>query len=629
MQDCSRDEQQLLLSAIRDSTDKRKWETFFNANKFALSGLVLHGTLQHDNEKNIRYVINLILKNNWEQGEWDNERIFTEDFWEICKTPICLPATYMGLLSGEFILYLLYPNQINFYRKDEMDISDLSSDDNKMIYQYQYKRYFGTNPKKEKSSYAFQFEEAFEISLKKMKPTQETYIPEKRKSTSLWPLFELYSYLVKYFPTSENENNTKLATMLKKPYEDLFWNGTINALEETDKRLLFFITILFQWLSDDEKQKITYYQEMMRINQEIVQRVLFDVKTLMIMLSLLDAFSISDPDYPTVHNYYISALEFWNNQLNEKENSIKEILGDDFKHNIFREKTVVDNNNLYLIVLWHIFSIQRQNKITSIKSTNSLPIKCVFDNGKSAQDMLSKSNPISVKDESSFLNKYSKEMECFFPDKTKDELIQILRLSIRVLAFCNHDKLHFNYLHYKNGIIPRNPSFQWFTDNGINIGNLKLNEVITCMQLLEPAKLIKVEVYGKNTKKYLKIADISSNQHSNFTMRNIMENIRKHASEPLLKQMSEWIAMQNVGNISTEESKLLYQRLHNFYILGSKVSAYNAQSVDDEIENYDDIVTWICNQMNLFAKKLPIKWSSNYMSARINRSLWRMLTSSY
>lgn len=621
LQDCSQDEQQLLLSAIRDSTDK-KWEIFFNATKFALSGLVLHGTLPHDNEKNIRYVVDLIRKNKWEQGEWDNECIFTEDFWEICKTPICLPVTYMGLLSGEFILYLLYPNQIKFYRKDEKDISDFSSDDNKMIYRNQYNRYYGAKPKEESKSYTFQFEEALEISLKKLKPTPETNKPGKRKSTTLWPLFDLYSYLVKYFPTSENDNNTKLSTMLKKPYEDLFWNGTINALEETDKRLLFFSTILFQWLSDDERQKITYYQEMMRINQEIVQRVLFDIKTLMIMLSLLDAFSISDPDNPAVHSYYISALEFWNNQLNEKENSIKEILGDDFKQNIFREKTIVENNDLYLIVLWHIISIQRQNKINSVKSTNSLPIKCIIDNGNTEQNMIAKTNPISVGDESSFLNKYSNEMEAFFPDKTKNELIQMLRVSIRVLAFCNHDKLHFNILHYNNGNIPRSPSFQWFIEKRVDIGSLKLNEVIACMQLLEPAKLIKVEVYGKNTKKYLKIADISSNQHSNFTMRNIMENIRKHASEPLLKQISEWIAMQNVGNISMEENELLYQRLQNFYILGSKVSAYTAQSVDDEIEHYDNIVTWICNQMNLFAEKLPIKWPSNYMSARINQSLW-------
>ena len=228
----------------------------FNANDFVLSTkpekdapFFDDENLADSNMENMQKIINLIWKNSWEKENWNLDNfgsddwykqiIYHEDFKEICRTPIYLPVFYCGILSGEYLLYLLHSDITDDKKILKLEWAN-RAEGVKGNYADKIRRFFLGE---KNNSYKRQFEEVLTMSFSKFEENR------KKKKSLLWNLFEWYGYIEYDF--YEVAGLTKLlANVFENPYIsggifNLYRTGKIK-LTKSDQGMMLLKTLLFQ-----------------------------------------------------------------------------------------------------------------------------------------------------------------------------------------------------------------------------------------------------------------------------------------------------------------------------------------------------------------------------------------------
>lgn len=607
------EEERLLLDAIQEPNDEKKWTTFFNYINVALSGLVPHGSLQQDNERNIRNIVRIIREQRWNENSWQKQNIYSQAFFDICKIPICLPATFLGLLSGEYIIYLLHPNEIEFYynevvkidknefkcsssnehESDYIDIEEYEREKEKKIYQKKYQRYYSS-----RNPYTKQFEETLGISFQIIGNLNEYNSQKKqRKNTALWHVFELNSYLTEAYPESKIENDDRIFTSLDKPFIDLFNEGLLDALSDAQKKLLLFLTIQYQEMNSEDKSAVSRHQHLMRIYSMTAKQISYEFKQWMFGL-FIQAY---DPAYLSVQDAarkaYHRAYEQWSKKIDILQEKAKQLLDDNYRHQKFREKIIISEENIHSILMWRILSLLRQREVEINRTTINLPIQSIREyreNSIPLNQRLSTAKQIQARDENDFLQRYSKIMEIEFPGKSSHDLSKMLMIAVNVIVFCNHDRFGFDYLHNKT---KRAPKWKWYAKVHVNLNELQLNEIIACMKLLDLAKEIYVETFGKGTKRYLRTIIDKPPKKTSKTLYEIMKNINTHASEPLFKSLIGWYSAQNDGNLILSDMLHLQNKIEILYHTVIRGASYASKTIIEEQSICSDIIHQLSETM--------------------------------
>lgn len=611
-----KEEERLLLDAIKEPNDEKKWATFFNYINVALSGLVLHGTLQQDNERNIRDIVRIIREQHWHEDLWKKQNIFSQAFFDICKIPICLPATFLGILSGEYIIYLLHPNELEFYynevvridknkfncsssKESEPDYFDIEAYErakNEKIYLKKYQRYYSSQ-----TSYTKQFEETLGISFQPIGNDNDFKNKKSQRiNTALWSIFELNSYLTEEYPKSEIENDDRIFTSLDKPFIDLFNEGLLDALSDAQRKLLLFLTIQYQQMNSEDKSAISWYQHLMRIYSMTAKQISYEFKQWMFGL-FIQAY---DPAYlsvqDTTRKAYHRAYALWGKKIDILQKKARQLFDENYGHHNFREKIMISEENIHSILMWRILSLLRQKEVEISRTTINLPIQSDREYGENSiplNQRLSTAIKIQAKDENDFLQKYSKIMEIEFPGKSAHDLSKMLMIAVNVIVFCHHDRFGFDYLHNKT---KRAPKWKWYAKVHVNLNELQLNEIIACMKLLDLAKEIYVETFGKGTKRYLRTIIDKPPKKSSKTLFEIMKNINTHASEPLFKSLIGWYSAQNDGNLILSDMLHLQNKIEILYYTAITGASYASKTIIEEQSICFDVIHQLNETMTSF-----------------------------
>jgi len=432
---------------------------------------------QQINDTNIWQVINLIWNNNWEGDTWDNSNIYNNDFKKICRTPVYIPFIYAEIISGEYILYLLHPQDNNciytkmnisndsnsLYFIHKINIPYLDNDDSSYNLdddRIRRTRFIGAKNDKGITILS-QFENKLGISFDTIS-NGDVYGKDHRiwKSTASWQLFEEYAFSA-YDINSELGETTYLLDLLYESYvaNNVLSSFNINmSLSKRYNGLLLFKTILFQHISDEELRgdinyiglclsainnlifKITNrlrhhlytIYEYKNTGSAQLQRMLESSKNYYLSWGYNlfdDILTIASLVKPKQCYICSKQLERGNVSLMQEYQKYKDI--DDF------EKIEVTNKNIYQVIILRILLTESIATIKNITNTFKIPLQSDKDTiAILRKENISLNTIIGASNWNEFRTKHHRIIELFFPEKGDKELKQIWLLAIKVILYC-------------------------------------------------------------------------------------------------------------------------------------------------------------------------------------------------
>ncbi len=446
------------------------------------------------NEANIRRVIDLVRKNKWEQEEWNEDNIYTEDFKEICRTPIYIPFISPELLSGEYVVFLLHPdlpetannisgtcagkeklNCIGFKHTTDLSISEEDFGYNKADDKKRRTRFFGDNNPKGKPIIK-QFEEKLSVSFDEIFPDYKGNRNVKdRKRTIGWQLFEEYAYAGYDINLASGETED-LLDLLDDNYvaNNLFssYSKEMN-LQKRYAGCLLFKTVMFQHLHKSKAQcEMSYFATSLGTLQMLVLEFQHAVRRHMAKLSEWRKGVYPRPDTWFV-NCQKSFLKWCGQLLVDIPTSANSPIGEKDAKRI-----TLNEEGIYETVLWRLLIAESKATLNTIRSVFYVPEQSFSEIEKLNQyKQMAPNSPIAVSDWKSFQQKYCRQLEEFFPDKSERNLKNCWLLAIKAILYC------MPYAYVADNI-PTTVTEEWLQSENVKIDTMQCRLVFAVMHII-------------------------------------------------------------------------------------------------------------------------------------------------
>lgn len=434
-------------------------------------------------KKNISAIIDLIWANHWETDVWDNAAIYDDDFKTICKTAIYIPFIYMDLLSGEYIIHLLHPDELKLEYRTTLPAQEMGETDDS------YKVRCNADILKSKNGNLLKWIKNFEDTLSvsfELIFQNETKRGKQRKGTIGYQFFDEYGYAA-YEINKETGRSQNLLGLYDEPYVNNIGKITlgldIQLLEHCDG-LVLFKTILFQHLcqSDVRDEIFIFTVHMQTLVREIVS-VKNTFETYLASVSERRKLSPAGED-----SKYREQIENSIKWILEEIQEIQEIVNiNDEQSNESSPLIPMEPASLYTTILWKILLLEAKAIIRTIKNTLSASVKSHSEIEKLHQYLrMNPSLPIGLKTWKNFKNSFSEQLDEFFPNTTDRDLENLWMLAIKIIIYCDPNRFHLP----KDTEIPKKLTQKWL--NKVGIEQLPAGGLFATMLLLENAKLYAV-----------------------------------------------------------------------------------------------------------------------------------------
>ena len=329
-----------------------------------------------------------------------------KEFKDICNTIICLPQIYPMPLSGVYIIFLYYKSlsksqDIDFIWKTGL-LKDVPEDDQKndkyydrMRKDYKQKIFFSNT-----TTYLSDFEKKLFLSMNKI---------ECSRLTKLWKLLDLYGYATHDISGNLHKRKNIISSPLIAAR--MLTGGSVTDIPSMWKGKIFFLTVLFQKMTDDDRSKMNDMFSKLRISVQLFQttyrQLLFFLKTI---ITVDQSVGFQDAEK------YQKIMDDFRQWLNNKTVQ-KFRIGETDMRPLTMPIIDVMEENLYQLVYWRmiltdsLFSMESPENILSFQ-----PIIC---NHNPQLRLYLASNPykeIDVDEWSEFKAKYKYQLNGFFPD---------------------------------------------------------------------------------------------------------------------------------------------------------------------------------------------------------------------
>lgn len=618
--DSAEKEQKLIIDAIRSDENSEMLETLFRhigeSSEHFFEDEYRQDLLSY-NESNIRNIIRIIKENRLDE-EWRNEKIFANTFAEICAIPIFLPVTFMGMLSGEFIIYLLHGDQIQIYcqnkntLKKEEDESDEAYNERTKnnIYSKRYNRFY-----EGKSSYVKQLQETFSVDISPLLKGKTTHYGrkfKKRSATKLEELFDMYSYLQKGKIFKDN-NRAKVFSAFSKEYVDMFPMRIDGELNANQKNILLLKTFLFQKLDRESRAESSLYVE---IKKSIITlgKIVNDIRYALFYMEYL--IKISDTEQSKQYESGLAfSIKMLQKMCNDQRSQMDYCIASENKSKC---RMVSNEGELYpkLLAIIIMYEYLRDleikekafrvkfNEKTSLKDTEfyldlhkpGLSVDCNWDYFFPSQKYL---------------------LEQLLGKKEADQYKKIWLIALKVLMYCYPERTNFDC---SMGDVPRTLDERWFKRNNISFGRIKPIELYSMMKLVDRSEKEHVITEGNNSKTYRMLADkesIFSTKTTNpSTLRTMFDNIRKQNCQELRTHVMRLLVEQNDVWIGQGRSIDCVRNICSAIIYGFRCVAQHTSSLPDAISGVSKLVEyWNKTAINMYAEmKLEYQQRLSWMA---------------
>ncbi len=434
-------------------------------------------------EKNIPAIIDLIWANHWETNGWDNSAIYDDDFKTICRTAIYIPFIYMDLLSGEYIMHLLHPDELKLEYRTTCPAKEAGETDES------YETRCHADILKSKNGNLLKwiknFEDTLSISFDQVFPN-ETKRGKQRKGTIGYQFFDEYGYAA-YEINKEDGRPQNLLGLYDEPYVNnigkIVLGQDVQLLEHCDGVVLFK-TVLFQHLcqSDVRDEIFIFTVHMQTLVREIVT-VKNTFETYLASVSEKRKLSPASED-----SNYREQMENSINWIMKEIQVVQEIVNiNDEQSDESSPLIPMEPASLYTTILWKVLLLEARAIIRTIQNTLSTSVKSHSEIEKLHQYLrMNPSLPIGINTWSDFRNSFSEQLDEFFPNATDKDLETLWLLAIKTIIYCDPKRFHLP----KDIEIPKKLTQKWL--NKIGIEQLPAGGLFATMLLLENAKLYAV-----------------------------------------------------------------------------------------------------------------------------------------
>lgn len=594
--DSAEKEQKLIMDAIHTDENLEMLEALFRhieeSSEYFFEDEYRQGLLSH-NENNIRNIIRIIKESGMDK-EWRKENIFADEFKEICAIPIFLPVTFMGLLSGEFIVYLLHGDNVQMYWPDEntlIKMKDESTEEytervKNNIYSKRYNRFYQGN-----SSYVEQLQQTFSIDISHLLEGKKTKFGKnftRRSSTRLEELFDMYSYLQngKIF---KGNDRVKVFSAFSKEYVDMFPMRIDGGLNVNQKNILLLKTFLFQKLDREDRAEASLYFE---VKKSIIAlgKIVNDIRYAIIYMEYL--IKISDMEQskeyePDLETSIKQLQECCNNQKDQIDNYI--VSEDKSKHGMVKNEDELYPKLLAIIIVYeYLRDLEIKEKTFCVKFKDKTSLK----DTEFYLDLHKKNLFVKCNWNQFFLSqKYL--LEQLLGKKEEDQYKKIWLIALKVLMYCYPKRTNFDR---SMDDVPRTLNEKWFNEHNISFGFIKPIELYSMMKLVDRLEQEYVITEGNNSKKYRMLADkesVSSTKAStSSTLRTMFDNIRSQDCQELRTHIIQLLVEQNDVWIGQSRSIGCVRDIYSAIIYGFRYVAQYTSSFPEAIKNVSALVTY-------------------------------------
>lgn len=250
--DCIEDQSELLRKAMVTNDEAQRnqilesWSEYImkcvNESPDARIEFRRNPSFWSKNVENIKSIMRIIQQNGY-HGSWDNNWFAQEKFKEMCCIPIYIPDVCPFIISGIYFIFLLHGKEISFasFLFSE-DIRTEKSDD---IGERKYKE---SKEKRRREKY----ERIARTDLKRLEKIFGIVVKKNTNNPHYDDIIELcgmYRYCVKESRAfKQARRNLQLTSYL-------FITGMpmTNSLDEEQKRILLFKTLLWMRISDENR----------------------------------------------------------------------------------------------------------------------------------------------------------------------------------------------------------------------------------------------------------------------------------------------------------------------------------------------------------------------------------------
>lgn len=557
--------------------------------------------------KNIKKIINLIWKNNWEKEDWEDKFIYTDDFKEICRIPIYIPFIFMDLISGIYILYLLHGDKLHLHYKASYQAQNIGESNDEY-----YKR-CNNEELKRKNEHIIKWEEEFNKILSISFDTifnEATKRGKKRKETVGYQLFEEYGYCV-YEINKKFNLPMDLLSMYASEHVNNIWVCVLTPGYEPQycDGMIVFKTILLHHIKDNLNDR----QLLNRIycaSQEIIKKIP-DLKTKFetYLADISIKRKLSSPQKDNNYKEKMKQAFVWiKSEIKEIYKNIKDTseiyLENNLKNNLENNNDEFSDefNNIYLNIFINLILIEVYAIMLIYKNILLVSVKSHSEIEKLHQFVLI--NPayqIGVNSWNDFKNKFKNILDEFFEDDSVKEVKELWFLAIKTIFICDPNRFKLN----NKFIIPK--KFDDKIISKIGVYHLPARGILATMLLLKHShdyyvKLKDEEIIVDGNKKRKRIYHglvsdrISSNKK--ISLFKILKNWTSESDTPMLKLQVRELTREYISSCKLRDKDLLNMRrvlclLWIVYLKAIKSSIYNHLKGLNQINitfNLDDII---------------------------------------
>lgn len=527
--DSAEKEQRLIVHAVQSDNNEALLNKLFehiNESSIHFFSDDVKTKIVDQNELNIKRVIKIIKSKGYDK-KWDDEYLTADEFKEICAIPILLPTTFIGYLSGEFIIYLLhrdkvrfcYPECISFVPDDTYTLADLKEAERKNIYDIKYHRFYV-----DETSYVSQLQKAFSVDLSPLLNNDGDLV--KRKDTKLWKLCEAYSYLQKGKMFDGNER-VKLFQAFSKEYLDIFPMRITGDLNENQKCILLFKTFLLQEIDSQEKRAELSLLTCVKSALVTLNRIANDLRGLLILLNLSTIHADKDCPNPfpqkqdeiltVLHNICQCNIDSMNQALETKE--------------FTSPKRIENHDELCFAILFIIimYEILRDFEVREGGFNYPFEENTASEEYQPILKMFIPNQTISYEWDK-FFSVNHPMLEQLLGKKTEKEYKKLWLMALKILMYCYPERMGINLSEVQSKTLNE----AWFKEHNAKLENIRLPELYTIMAVIDKSPNVRAMIVGKNSKKYSSLRISAANTK---TFESILNNIRTHKRPELIKQI--------------------------------------------------------------------------------------------
>lgn len=420
------------------------------------------------NKERIEQIIQLI----WEKGyekHWEECHIWDDEFLEIAKIPVLLAHEFVGLLSGEYLVYLLHPDKIRFDIRKIVPLMPKQKDESKGEYAVRAKenaqaerdarheRFFGSGVQKRQDSYWGQVQKYVHRRLEL----------DKSQRADIIELLQEYGYV--------KENLGPFLNVMDYNNEAYFEN-IIKPLKEKQIAFILFRTLLWQHLGKEERQSVLGYSIFLFwVRNEVYLGLRNKIMPLHEVGSGI-------PDSNVRQQLFLMYSFIWRKYIQD--------ICQQFRS---REKAIYKTYYIY----WQIFLgiMQWQNfKYLAVQSVNEYKVL----------QHLSHEVPFYKLQESIMKNYHSDNKQCYFVDIRdknkffikykelinlvwdKEEQVQIKKSWWKIMTMLIYLKPEIVGLDLKKcQLLPRTLSAKWLKESNLHLDEVPLKDIVATMVLVD------------------------------------------------------------------------------------------------------------------------------------------------